>query len=72
MLNTFSGLLPGGMFFIEDTTESGKIPPTIKIEFYDDANNGALLKTIWFHGSCSAPLSIGDEYSAATIIGITD
>ena len=65
-LNVFENMSEGDMFFVEDTSSSGKIPPNIVIEFWDGST---LLQTIQFHGSCSAPLNIGDEYSAATVIG---
>ena len=66
LLDTFTDVSEGGMFYVEDPSKSGKIPPTVVIEFW---NGSTLLQTIQFHGSCSAPLNFGDEYSAATIVG---
>ena len=68
LLDTFTNMTVGSMFYVEDPAKSGKIPPTIVIEFW---NGTTLLQTIQFHGSCSAPLNVGDEYSAATIVGAT-
>ena len=49
-------------------TPAGKIPPNITIKIYDGE---ALRQTITFHGSCSAPLLVGDKFGGATIIGYT-
>ncbi len=49
-------------------TPSGKIPPNIKVEILDGTT---LLQTIIFHGSCSAPLIVGDKFGGFTIIGFT-
>ena len=49
-------------------TQSGKIPPSIKVEVL---NGTQLLQSISFHGSCSLPLFVGDEFGAVTIIGYT-
>lgn len=67
-LDVFENMSVGDLFYVEDPEKSGKIPPNIVIEFWD---GDTLLQTISFHGSCSAPLNIGDEYSAATIVGVT-
>ncbi|MBT8191145.1 MAG: T9SS type A sorting domain-containing protein, partial [Bacteroidia bacterium] len=37
-----------------------------------DAVNGTLLQTVGFHTSCSVPITIGDAYGAATLIGLED
>ena len=65
-LDVFTDMSEGDLFYVEDPSKSGKIPPTIVIEFWD---GDTLLQTIQFHGSCSEPLNYGDEYSAATIVG---
>jgi hypothetical protein len=44
----------------------GGIPPNIKIEIIDPADS-SILQTIKFHGSCSAPLLVGDEFGGVTI-----
>lgn len=49
-------------------TPSGKIPPTIHIEILEGTT---LRQSITFHGSCSAPLIIGDKFGGVTIIGYT-
>ena len=49
-------------------TASGKIPPNIGVIVRD---GDTVLQSIIFHGSCSAPLIIGDEFGAVTIIGYT-
>ncbi|MGK2925682.1 MAG: DUF7507 domain-containing protein [Lysobacterales bacterium] len=65
-LDVFENKSVGSLFYVEDPNKSGKIPPNIVIEFWDGST---LLQTIRFHGSCSAPLFVGDEYSAATLVG---
>jgi hypothetical protein len=49
-------------------TSSGKIPPNISVSI---SYGNQLLQFITFHGSCSAPLNIGDKFGAVTIIGYT-
>jgi hypothetical protein len=67
LLDTFVDVAKYGSFFVYDPSTSGKIPPNILIQIFDGAT---LLRTIKFHGSCSAPLAVGDEYGATTIIGV--
>lgn len=47
---------------------SGKILPNINIKIYD---GGTLLQTIDFHGSCSAPIVVGDQYGGVVITDFT-
>ncbi len=49
-------------------TQSGKIPTTVGVEVFYGSK---LLQSIAFHGSCSAPLNVGDKFGAVTIIGYT-
>ena len=51
------------------TGGSGKIPPNIRFEFR--TAGGVLVQWIEFHGSCSLPLNVYDEYAGMTIIGFT-
>ena len=44
----------------------GGIPPNIVVEIIDPSDD-TVLQTIGFHGSCSAPLLIGDELGGVTI-----
>lgn len=66
LVATFTNVPVGGMFYVEDPSKSGKIPPTITIKIYD---GNTLLQTITFHGSCSAPLNVGDDFGGAVIVG---
>jgi hypothetical protein len=50
---------------------SGKIPPDIKVDIIDPST-GFVIETFNFHGSCSAPLNIGDEICGLTIVGGTN
>jgi hypothetical protein len=49
-------------------TTSGKIPPNIGVAVL---YGNQLLQYIYFHGSCSLPLNVGDEFGAVTITGYT-
>lgn len=62
----------GSVVVIDGSFREGgasKIPPTIRLEFRTE--NGEAVQWISFHGSCSAALYVGDEYSGMTIIGHT-
>ncbi|MEJ8569338.1 DUF7467 domain-containing protein, partial [Elongatibacter sediminis] len=67
-LDTYTDVQVGDMMIVEDPSKSGKIPPTIVIQILDP-DSGAVLQTITFHGSCSAPLNVGDEFGGITILG---
>jgi hypothetical protein len=60
----------GESFLIGPWWSNGTIPPNILIEFYD-VDTGAIVQSVQFHGSCSEPLVVGDEFGGATIIGYT-
>jgi hypothetical protein len=47
---------------------SGKIPPDIKVDIIDPST-GIVIETFNFHGSCSAPLNVGDQFCGLTIVG---
>ena len=67
LLGTFTDMSKGDRFYIEDPLKSGKLPPHIVLEFW---NGPTLLQTVQFHGGChDGPLDIGDEFSAATVVG---
>ncbi|MBT8039440.1 MAG: hypothetical protein KJN78_04320 [Gammaproteobacteria bacterium] len=60
----------GESFLIGPWWSNGTIPPNILIEFYD-VDTGVIVQSVQFHGSCSEPLVVGDEFGGATIIGYT-
>ncbi len=45
-----------------------RIPPRLKFEIRDPANDDALVQTVQFHTSCSQPLWIGDEFGGITVL----
>ena len=65
---THTGVVVGDTFdILGKWRPDGGVPPNVKVEILDGST---AIQTIWFHGSCSAPLAIGDELGAVTIIGI--
>lgn len=66
---THTGVTVGDTFdILGKWRPDGGVPPNVKVEILDGNDP---IQTIWFHGSCSAPLAIGDELGAVTIIGIS-
>jgi hypothetical protein len=47
-------------------TTAGKLLPNITLKIF---NGDDLAQSIWFHGSCSEPLAVGDKHGGFTISG---
>ena len=58
----------GGQFDIGGWHNDGRIAPNIYIEIWNE-DATVLYQEITFHGSCSAPLVVGDSFGGVTIIG---
>jgi uncharacterized repeat protein (TIGR01451 family) len=58
----------GGQFDIGGWHNDGRIPPNVYIEIWNE-DATVLHQEITFHGSCSAPLVVGDSFGGVTIIG---
>ncbi|MBT8048581.1 MAG: hypothetical protein HKN57_13540 [Xanthomonadales bacterium] len=66
---THVGVTIGYQMYVQGFwTNSGKIPPNIKI-VVKSTNGETVLQTIKFHGSCSLPLIVSDEFGAVTLVG---
>jgi uncharacterized repeat protein (TIGR01451 family) len=58
----------GGQFEIGGWHNDGRIAPNIYIEIWNE-DATVLHQKITFHGSCSAPLVVGDSFGGVTIVG---
>lgn len=67
LLVTYTDVEVGDPMFVPPA-QGNKIPPQVGIEIRD-TNTGALLQRISFHGSCSEPLNVGDEFGGITVLG---
>ena len=64
---TYRNVAVGSDIWIRgNLTTSGKLLPNITIKIF---NGEDLAQSIWFHGSCSEPLLVGDKHGGFTIIG---
>ena len=73
LVTLFEGLVSENETFIVDAggiTTNGKFGPNTVIEIYDTATSEKI-QEIYFHTSCSSPISEGDQYGSIVIQGIS-
>ena len=71
---TFEDVSIGSKFWIDGNSgvypsgPGNKLYPNIYLEIWDDADtDGEAVQTIFFHGSCSEPLFVGDQFGGVTL-----
>lgn len=62
----------GDTFTLDSVYTDGWFPSNVKIQIYAGNTTETLLQEVYFHSSCSKPLSLSDKFGAVQVFGFTN